>query len=437
MLIALIRSPLFWILAPELFRSRPRLAGVRIRSGRCFESLSGTRGERQSLSSTYSTLIGQGVLAFVLASCLSACSLLDDYVLNNTDLPQMEGADQESPLPQGSAGHLAEIIDIFPVCKGAGDPGNSAVSVDKDGHVILWTIASGEAHELYHYQAKSGAAVDHVAFYGPGLLLALSEHEQITVVSLRDGKELSRFSSGGSAFSALQFEAGGGAILAGAYSGRIYRWKLGLETGEAGTKPEIYFGHAGAVSAVATHPFGRVFFSADLQGSLNAWLAYDADRFGGAYDENLFGGKFFATEAVRVAKSRGGDFGIDHLRVTSDGQILLSGLQNGQVELWKVRGLARDKSLDAHDGLIYDMVVSPEGQDFATLGRDGQLKIWRINESLSTDGLYAHFTASPLKSLPLADARRLAFCSAGTLLAGGVTGKVFEIKYQEDVNAGS
>jgi WD40 repeat protein len=410
---------------------------MRIRSGRCFESLSGTRGERQSLSSTYSTLIGQGVLAFLLATCLGACSLLDDYVLNNTDLSQMEGAAQESLMPQKSAGHLAEIIDIFPICKSEGAPGNSAVSVDKDGHVVLWTIASGSAHELYHYEVRSGSAVDHVAFYAPGFLLALSEHEHITVVSLRDGKQLARFHSGGSAFSALQFEAGGGAILAGAYGGRIYRWKLGVEAGEAVTKPEVYFGHAGAVSAVAPHPFGRVFFSADLQGSLNAWLVYEADRFDGAYDENLFGGKFFATESVRVTKGRGGDFGIDHLRVTSDGQLLLSGLQNGQVELWKVRGLARDKVLDAHDGLIYDLVVSPEGHDFASLGRDGLLKIWRINENLAADGLYTHFNASPLKSLPLAEARRLAFCSAGTLLAGGVTGRVFEIKYQEDANAGS
>src|SRR5690606_29308945 len=110
---------------------------------------------------------------------------------------------------------------------------------------------------------------------------------------------------------------------------------------------ERYLGHATVVSSIAYHPFGRVFFSGDWRGRLNAWLTYDSDPHEGRYDENIFGGLLFSEQARRAKAKRSGDKSIERLLVSSDGEFLFVATETGSLELWRVRGFRQLATVQA------------------------------------------------------------------------------------------
>lgn len=212
------------------------------------------------------------------------------------------------------------------------------------------------------------------------------------------------------------------AVLLGGSDGRAYRWKYLAEPRPFHPVLERYIGAASVVSAVAYHPFGRVFFTGDWSGSIQAWLGYDTDRFEGEYDRSFFGGKLFTDRSIRVNAARDAD-PVAGLSVSKDGERLYVVSQSGLIEVWSVRGFKKLAGLKAHEGLVTAMTLAPDGVRLATAGRDGKVRISVVKEVAPTSDNVFQVRAEPYKiesiwSEDQYGVTSLAFNAEGRLLVG-------------------
>lgn len=316
---------------------------------------------------------------------------------------------------KASAGHEAEIVGLFPIVSGGQYP-FKLISCDISGVCLLWDLQSGKSYELS--QIGSGARL--TDFNERNSLLATARPNIIEIFSLSSAKRLYSLTRLETRVTEIDFHPSGDSLLIAGADGRIYRWKFQANSGsvlEREKTLERYVGHASVVSSVAYHPFGRVFFSGDWRGALNAWLAYDADEFGGKYDRNLFRGSFFSERATRVRAKRASNEQIDHVRASDDGEALFVASENGSLEYWSVRGFQKESEIKAHKGLMYSLEVSPSGRRVVSTGRDGFLRVWEVVES----------KLIMLREVQMTSARQAAFINETRIIAGSAAGGVLEV----------
>jgi len=272
------------------------------------------------------------------------------------------------------------------------------------------------------------------------LLLAAAYQSTIRLYSLASQSELATLSKLKAQITALSFDPFGKSLLIAASDGRIYQWNYYLElTTEREELDkmdkqrilESYVGHSALVSAVAFHPLGRLFFSGDWQGSIQAWQNYSADAHGGKYDKNLFADRFFLQKSVRMGAARGDNLGIDQLRVSADGQSLFVATQDGSLEFWQVRGFKKISVVKAHDGLVLSLELSPDGKHAASLGRDGKLKIWNFSLGLKERGEAAESVFDLKQEYEVSGAKRCTFFGPKKLAYIDMQGAVQLLEIQD------
>lgn len=320
----------------------------------------------------------------------------------------------------------SEILGVFPISSNAG----RVLSVNRDGAVYLWDLQNQRSFELLHVQA---APLEVAAVNEAGLLLAVGHENTVTLYSLADGSEVGKLQKLKSRPASLSFQPSGRSLVIGAADGEVYRWRFVEERTATSVREkeklfERYFGHSSVISAVAYHPVGRVFFSGDWSGALNAWLPYDADAFGGKYLENAFGTNMFSDRATRSRGSRASTASIEHLRVSADGEALLAAGQDGALEWWLVRGFTLAVKTPAHKGLIYDLGFSPSGAIAATLGRDGKIRTWSLTKTVKTASAETVYSLDKIKEIEAAGQRRLVFIDETTLAVGDQAGRISLLK---------
>jgi len=326
--------------------------------------------------------------------------------------------------------HTSEIIGIFPFFRTSGSV-NSVLSLDREGVALLWDLEASEAVELY--QIPNGA--NRAAFSSDGRLLAVSQGPAIRVCSLTSGVELYSSERLKAKVTSLAFHPNGRSLVIGGADGRVYRWRFVDEEAAETLKDrdkalERYIGHSSIVSSVVYHPHGRVFLSGDWKGGLSAWLHYDADSFRGEYDKNLFGARFFSEKAVRRRGARKNSESIEQLKVSDDGHYFLVALQNGTIELWKIRGFKQVGEVQAHKGLVYSMLFGADSKKVVSAGRDGTLKVWVLEENLERDVqavAKGEFLFKPDRVASVTGIRELVFLSQDRVLAGTVEGEILDI----------
>ncbi len=324
-----------------------------------------------------------------------------------------------------SDGHQAAVTGLFPLRTSTGAV--ALLSTDISGLVLSWDVGRGKAYELAHLPTQANL-VD----IAPDCdLLAYASRSSITLFSLAKKQviaQLPRKVQG--TITALSFSPTADAILFSSMDGNIYRWRFALTPQRSSDEAKVferYNGHPSAPLALAYHPYGRVFFSADWSGSLLAWLTFDVDDpFAGQYDENLLGERFFTDRAVRMRALRSDTTGIDNLVVTPTGEMLFAALQTGTIELWQVRGLSKIKEIQAHQGLIYDLAVSPDGKQLASAGRDGKLKLWSYQARGAGEAKEA-YDLLPLREFEVPQVRFIAFVGENRLFAGTASGAVLDL----------
>lgn len=322
-----------------------------------------------------------------------------------------------------AAGQNAEIVTLLPLkpcCRG-GVP--AALSINKAGEVVLWNLQLKQGTVVFRVPGEFGGAV----FSQTGRRLAVAHGPNVTVFELYPGGvhyDLTRLRGN---IASLDFDPEERFLVLGSADGKLYRWKFAEAGRRLGIREserllERYHGLTTIVSAVAYHPFGRVFFSGDWNGTLVAWSAYDANIFGGEYGKNLFGPRFFAELATQKVGERSPAERVEQLSVSEDGRAIALVLQNGIVEFWKVRGFSRVAAVQAHPGLVYSVAISPDSGEVASVGRDGRLKWWTVERKKQRDKAFELVEKGELAAPEL---RVLRYLDNKALLGAGRDGRLF------------
>lgn len=322
-----------------------------------------------------------------------------------------------------------EIIALFPI---PGDD-NSArkddliISVDRSGEVLIWHTDTVKARILTKLKSRPQA----LAFLAKNLWLGVVLDHEIEILSLSNGSRVRLLPNLGTRVSAIDFEPSGDSLILAGADGRVYRWKFSVD-GKATKPPELsnverYIGPASSLTAAIFHPTGRVFFDGQIQGGISAWLTHESDLFSGRYDKSLFGSRFYSEKSPRVVLRSGSTSGVTKLALSAGGDLLCSAAEDGSLEFFDVRGLKALLDLDAHKGLIYDFALSPDGTRVASVGRDGKLKVNKLEKSVSSQML-SELSAKELYQDALPLARRVLMLSNDRVAAAGVDGRLQIIK---------
>lgn len=327
--------------------------------------------------------------------------------------------------------HSAEVLAVFPLAL-PGEP--AALSLDRSGRLLIWNLASGEARELGRVGKEPSAAA-----LSPALdRLAVAQGREIVVYELPALQSVSELDRINSRVSEMLFDPFGRSLLASGSEGSVWRWRFDADARATrdGRDLERYFGHGAIVGAVAWHPQGRVFFSADWDGILSAWVPFSSDPHAGRYDQNLVSPEFFSERALRQRSDAAGGR-VVALQVSADGELLFVARSSGDVEVWRVRGFKRLRSIRAHSGEVTLLALSTSGRRLLSAGRDGHVKVWSITETRDAESTERGSTfADPsersptlkeLHDFPVSLVRTAKFVDEDRIVAGDVLGRVSEL----------
>lgn len=307
--------------------------------------------------------------------------------------------------------------------------GGNILSVAKDGRALIWDRSRWrngelvEARLLFDRQAPITAA----AAFPEQALVATAAADGIQLT--RGGAPWKTLSKLKARIWSLAFEPNGNSLIIGGSDGLVYRWNYTFSPSSSRDEEkelERYVGHSGSVTSVVYHPQGRLFFSGDWQGILSAWLQYGSDAYGGNYDENLFGRRFFGEASTRRNASRNNRESIEHITISPDGRLMAVGCNNGGVELVSVRGFNSVAWVaGAHKGMVLDLAFSADGKTLFSLGRDDSVKRWTISPAEEEGKYQLVANATAAVSLP----RVLVPDSRDRALVGTAEGKILEPKW--------
>lgn len=306
-----------------------------------------------------------------------------------------------------------------------------ALSVDDSGVVSLWDVPKNQSYFICEIaQDYRAIAVDLLRG-----LVALARNGFLEIYSLEDCSRKITLDRIKTRISQLSFHPSGLSVLAAGLDGKVYHWRFAYQRKSSNVREkqralERYFGHAAAVSSATFHPEGRVFFSADLDGAIYAWLSYSADQHGGKYDASNFGFRGLSEKAQRAVGSTSVADRVEDLQVSSDGNYLLVTTQSGWVEVWKVRGFSREGLVQAHQGLIYDaaLVSGSARLELFTVGRDGRVKLWKFLRDEKRDSN----TLQLKKEFEIAKGRHLAGVSSDELVVATADGLLLQVQISQE-----
>ncbi len=372
---------------------------------------------------------------FILCVLLSAsgCTWLKPNNIHSIESGMMEAGlpPIQELKPLGS--HASEIIAIFPAHQGSAANSSSnyrALVMFKNGQVGLVAPPGPRVYSLAQIVKDPRA----LAYDSSRALLAAADDSTVSIYALgaptnKANKLKVNLSSLPTRISALSFDTSTSQLLVGGFDGRVYVWNFSEQllnqeslSGRGVDYLESYIGQSSAVSALAPHPGGRVLFSGGWQGEIFAWLTY-ASLGKREVEQSLTGIRFFGSDATNMVAYRDDHMAVDFLKLSPDAEHIIVATQSGMIELWDVRGFKKLASLQAHNGLIYDLAMSPSWQVVASVGRDGQVQ---LNKIVPPKDQNSNWQFAQVAKFEADGARKLALLGERKVLLGNVAGEILE-----------
>lgn len=255
-------------------------------------------------------------------------------------------------------------------------PIKKVVALGVKGDVALHVWGDGKV-----YQGKSKreilsleSPILQASFSKDGELVAGVLEDYLFVASLNGSFE-KKFTAPKTRMSSVAFDSNQQAAFFAGVDGRIYRWKFLAENSLKKPSFERYTGHGSVVSSVKSDINSPVFFSSDWVGAFSAWLPYDADRFSGSFDKNIFGSTVFQSlDKLRVNANRLGDVTPIDFIAPSNGVVFVA-TQTGLIQQWQIRGFKQTGAIQAHTSSLVALDADNKGF-IVSVGRDGIVKTW-------------------------------------------------------------
>lgn len=246
-------------------------------------------------------------------------------------------------------------------------------SAAKDQSVYQWDVETQQAKKIFPELKKSISAIK-VTANGAGLLVACAEN--ILVMDIDSGRQLSLFSNHQADVIAMTITADGRFALSSDDKGHFYLWRLltGDVMADFTDKKQM-------VTTIAVTPDGR--FALTGQRNNNSVSIWD-----------------MATGKI-ISELQEHENIVTSIAVSSNGRFFLSASADGSLRLWQVQS-SRKKSvrvMTGHTQRINQVAIDYQGKIALSVSTDKSIRIWDIikGECLySFDNVIVDYTTAAL-----------------------------------------
>jgi WD40 repeat protein len=127
---------------------------------------------------------------------------------------------------------------------------------------------------------------------------------------------------------------------------------------EISREKNLLKGHEGEAYSVAISTDGQTIISGGEDGTVRMW--------------NLKG-------QLLVKPFKGHKGYVYSVAISTDGKTIISGGEDGTVRLWNRNGQLLAKPFKGHEGYVYSVAISTDGQTIISGGEDGTVRVWNRN----------------------------------------------------------
>jgi WD40 repeat protein len=268
-----------------------------------------------------------------------------------------------NPIRSPFGEHRGEILALA-----ISTDGGTIVSGGQDGNIRLWD-RSGQS--IGSPVSGDQVAVRSLAISADGgTIVSGSEDGKIRLWS-RNGKSIRSIWNGTPGqILAIAISADGGTIVSGGKDGTVRLWD------RAGNPIGLpWIGHQGAARSVAVNADGGTIVSGGEDGIVRLW-----NRAGKTIlpsGQNISKNSNPKQSRKSIDRSVPGHQGhVLSVSISADGGTIVSGGEDGTVQLWARNGKSIGVPLKGHQGYVRSVAVSTNGRTIVSGGKDGAVRLW-------------------------------------------------------------
>jgi WD40 repeat protein len=226
--------------------------------------------------------------------------------------------------------------------------GNTLASVNSDGQITLWDIASGQVRVTLPNQLKS--LVSGIVFSPDSNTLASVSDTSIRLWDAASGNVRLTLPESVLVTDPV-FSPDGNILAAVALDGSVTLWNS-----QSGSTTQILTGHQSGVNAIAFSPDSKILATGGQDAQIKIWNA--------------------ATGTEQLNLSGEGGTAVTDLVFSSDGKTLAVSGQDARIMLWDTQSGSTTQILTSHQSGVNAIAFSPDSKILATGGQDAQIKLW-------------------------------------------------------------
>jgi WD40 repeat protein len=253
---------------------------------------------------------------------------------------------RELPTGQGEVNSVAFTSD-----------GARLATAGDDGTVRVWDWQSSEPHDVLQIQAHESLAFGVLFARDDGLLITCGDDPVIRLWDAVSGQSAGSLSGHERAVEQIALSPDGRILASAGRDGSVMLWDL-----ETRQRLQVLPGDIGRLTSVAFSPDGMVVAAGSVEGTVCLWNIADGSR---------------------VASYQHLD-GVHCLVFSPDGHWLYACDRGGIIRSWPATAAdatpgQRPEVRDlwtAHNGRVYSLALSREGQRLVSAGEDGFVRLW-------------------------------------------------------------
>lgn len=226
--------------------------------------------------------------------------------------------------------------------------GDTLASVDSDGQIMLWDMASGQVRVTLPNPLKS--LVSGIVFSPDSNTLASVSDSSIRLWDAASG-DIRLTLPESVLVTDPMFSPDGKTLAAVAPDGSVTLWNS-----QSGSTTQILTGHQNGVNAIAFSPDSKALATGGQDAQIKLWNV--------------------ATGTEQASLPGDGGTAVTDLVFSPDGKTLAVSGQDAHVMLWDSQSGSTNQILTGHQSGVNTIAFSPDSKILATGGQDAQIKLW-------------------------------------------------------------